>query len=279
MMHPVITHWHGRSPLLWSILVNLLGLRLLVGLIAAPGNHTATFLLVGISSTLLVWQVTGTWRSAKRHFREYGDLLMYRFAYVAIVMAIILSILHTLDMLAGPPAKITLESLRTRPLPTMNADKTTVHINGDLDFIHNEDLVNLLKTHNSITTIELNSNGGLVYAARALALNITKYNLDTHVAKQCNSACPIAFMAGKQRTLGEKGMLGFHQYKLERLQPLQIKSIKGQQEKDRKYFLQRGVSPQFLEKLYQSEHDLIWQPDRKLLLDAGIIHPITATGK
>lgn len=271
-MHPIITHWHGNSSLLWSILVNLLGLRLLVGLIAIPTHQAVTFLLAGISSALLVWQVIGTSRSAKRHFREYGDLLMYRFAYAAITMTVILSILHTLDMLAGPPAKITLESLRTRPLPTMSADKTTVYINGDLDFIHSEDLINLLKTHGNISTVELDSNGGLVYAARAIALNINKYGLNTHVEKQCNSACPIAFMAGKQRTLGEKGALGFHQYKLERLQPLQIKSITAEQTKDRAYFLQQGVSQGFLKQLYQSDHDNIWQPDRQILLKAGVIH-------
>nr|CAA6806890.1 MAG: Unknown protein [uncultured Thiotrichaceae bacterium] len=279
MAQPITAHWRGHSPLLWSILLNLLGLRLLVGMIPAPDHPTVALLLIGASLLLLIWQVVGTIRAADRHFKHNADLLLYWLAQFSIAIAIALSTLHTFDLMAGPPATITLESLRTRPPPPISPDKTTVYLTGDLDFTSNQDLIDLLVKHPEITTVELHSNGGLVYAARAIAFNIAKYNIDTHVAHSCNSACPIAFMAGKQRTLEENGALGFHQYKLERLQPLQIKSIKAEQEKDSKYFLSRGVSPEFLKQLYQSEHDLIWQPDRELLLGAGIIHPMAEDKK
>jgi len=272
MAQPITAHWRGQTPLLWSILLNLLGLRLLFGMIPVPANQPVALLLITASMLLLIWQVVGTIRAADRHFKHHADLLLYWLAQLTIAITIILSAFHTFDLMAGPPAKITLESLRTRPLPSLSPDKTKIHLSGDLDFTSNQDLIDLLAKHPEVTTVELHSNGGLVYAARAIALNIAKYNLDTHVTHSCNSACPIAFMAGKRRTLGENGTLGFHQYKLERLQPLQIKSIKGEQEKDRAYFLRRGVSPQFIEQLYQSKHDHIWQPDREILLDAGIIH-------
>lgn len=275
-MQPVITHWYGRSPLLWSVLVNLLGLRLLFGMIATPISQTIAILITALSVVLLIWQITGTLRSAAYHFKRYGDLSLYWLALAAIIVTLTISTFHTLDILAGPPKRITLESLRTRPLPTLNADKTTLYLDGDLDFTSNEDLISLIKQHSSITTVELNSNGGLVYAALAIALNISKNKLNTHVEKQCNSACPIAFMAGEHRTLGDKGTLGFHQYKLGRLQPLQIESIIEEQTKDRVYFQKRGVNQDFLGLLYQSDHDNIWRPDRQALLKAGVIHAVTS---
>ena len=182
-----------------------------------------------------------------------------------------MTVLHTLDLSSGPPAKITAESLRTRAMPALSEDGTKVYLRGDLDFIHNQDLTTLLSMDNKLTTVELESNGGLIYAARALALTIEKYRLDTHVQNYCNSACSIAFIAGKQRTLSPAGKIGFHQYKLTRQQPLQIESIKAEQAKDRDYFAQRGVSTTFLEQLYQSEHANIWQPNREVLLEAGVI--------
>ncbi|MGB0846332.1 MAG: hypothetical protein ACPGSM_06390 [Thiolinea sp.] len=265
-------HWYGRVPYWLAIFINLFTLRLLIGLIEHPGYRLLSIPLITLSSIILIWQVTGALRTSDRHFKDYGDTSLLWFAYAVVGISISLAVIHTLDISAGPPAKITSESLRTRPLPTLSQNDTVVHLHGELDFTHNTDLAYLLAKHRSIQTVLLESNGGLVFAARALALNIRKHNLNTHVEKHCNSACPIVFMAGNQRTLGPNGKIGFHQYKLERLQPLQIKSIEAEQEKDRLYYLERGISKQFLERVYQSKHEQIWQPAPLTLLEAGVIH-------
>ncbi len=274
LKHFVSDHWYGRAPYWLAIFINLLALRLLIGLIENPAQRVIVLPLIALSVIILVWQVTGAFRSSDRHYKHSGDSVLLWLAYLAIVMAVGMTVLHTLDLSAGPPAKITAESLRTRPMPDISADGTRIYLRGDLDFMHNKDLTILLSEDNKLTTVELESNGGLIYAARALAVNIEKYQLNTHVQNHCNSACSIAFMAGKQRTLNTTGKIGFHQYKLTRQQPLQIESIKAEQMKDRDYFAARGINPVFLDKLYQSEHTDIWQPERKTLLEAGVIHAL-----
>ena len=269
-------HWHGRAPYWLAVFINLMALRLLIGFIENPAQRVIVLPLIALSSIILIWQVTGAFRSSDRHYQHSGDAVLLWLAYLAIMISIGMTAIHTLDLSAGPPAKITTESLRERPMPEVSTDGTRVYLRGDLDFVHNQDLLTLLAADNKLAAVTLESNGGLIYAARALAVNIEKYKLDTHVQNYCNSACSIAFMAGKQRTLSAIGKIGFHQYKLTRQQPLQIKSLKAEQKKDREYFARRGVKQAFLNQLYQSEPTNIWQPERKVLLEAGVIHSLAS---
>ena len=197
--------------------------------------------------------------------------MVYWAGWSAIVVAAVLTLLHTVDLLVGPPPKITLQSLRTKPLPALSEDGTKVYLKGDFDFDLNSDLQTLLKQNAKITTIELDSSGGLIYAARALAFTIEKNQLDTHVERVCNSACTVAYIAGNNRTLGDNGKIGFHQYEFQKQHPLQVKQAEDEQEKDRQYFLGRGVSKAFLETVYRSGHHAIWQPERSVLKHSGVI--------
>ena len=71
--------------------------------------------------------------------------MVYWAGWSAIVVAVVLTLLHTVDLLVGPPPKITLQSLRTKPLPALSEDGTKVYLKGDFDFDLNSDLHTLLK--------------------------------------------------------------------------------------------------------------------------------------
>ena len=267
----LLKQWLGEYSPLVTLLILMLGLRITIGFIPFVANPFLSVPIVVISLVVLVWQVVGTWRCIERHVKASGEMMVYWAGWAAIVVATVLTLLHTVDLLVGPPPKITKESIRTKPLPKLSEDGTRVYLKGEFNFDLNSDLQTLLKQNKKIKTIELDSSGGLIYAARALAFTIEKNQLDTHVDGVCNSACTVAFMAGNSRTLGANGKIGFHQYEFQKQHPLQVKQAENEQEKDRQYFSGRGVSKDFLETVYRSGHHAIWQPERTVLKQSGVI--------
>ena len=263
--------WYGEYSPLITLLILMLGLRLIIGLIPFSVKPLLSVLIVALSLVIFVWQVVGTWRCIERHVKASGEMMVYWAGWSTIVVVVVLTLLHTADLLVGPPPKITMQSIRTKPLPALSEDGTKVYLKGEFNFDLNSDLQTLLKQNVKIKTIELESSGGLIYAARALAFTIEKNQLDTHVEGVCNSACTVAYIAGKNRTLGDNGKIGFHQYEFQKQHPLQVKQAEDEQEKDRQYFSQRGVSKAFLETVYRSGHHAIWQPERAVLKQSGVI--------
>ena len=127
-----------------------------------------------------------------------------------------------------------------------------------------------LSQYDSIETVLLNNAGGRVYTARGMALLIEQHNLDTHVDDVCYSACTIAFLAGNQRTLGHAAQLGFHRYSMQEGYESQNIDIEQQIEKDKTYFIERGVAREFVNFIDQANSDTLWKPARQLLIDAGV---------
>jgi hypothetical protein len=61
-----------------------------------------------------------------------------------------------------------------------------------------------------ITRVDLNSRGGDAFTGVLLAHAIHLNALDTHVHSQCSSACSYMWLAGKRRTLSERGVVDNH---------------------------------------------------------------------
>jgi hypothetical protein len=269
--HLLLKQWRGEYSPLVTLFVLMLGLRITIGFIPFVANPILGIAIVMISLVVFVWQVVGTWRCIERHVKASGEMMVYWAGWSAIVVATVLTLLHTVDLWVRPLPKITKESIRTKPLPKLSEDGARVYLKGEFNFDLNSDLQTLIKQNDKIKTVELDSSGGLIYAARALAFTIEKNQLNTHVEGICNSACTVAFMAGKNRTLGENGKIGFHQYEFQKQHPLQVKQAEDEQERDRQYFSDRGVSKQFLEAVYRSGHQAIWQPKRTVLEQSGVV--------
>ena len=69
----------------------------------------------------------------------------------------------------------------------------------------------LLSENPQITTVQLNSGGGLQADAYEISDLIIDFDLDTHVNGICHSSCTILFLAGNKRTVERGSTLGFHQ--------------------------------------------------------------------
>jgi len=110
---------------------------------------------------------------------------------------------------------------------------------------------------------------GYVFVARAMARIIMERQLSTHVETRCYSACTVAFLAGKQRTMAEMAKLGFHKYKLESENG--TVDVAEELDKDRQFFASRGISACFIQQIFVAEHSDLWVPEKSVLVAAGVV--------
>ena len=149
----------------------------------------------------------------------------------------------------------------------------------------------LLSENPQITTVQLNSAGGLQADAYEISDLIIDFDLDTHVNGICHSSCTILFLAGNKRTVERGSTLGFHQlHWAAESQRVYYEYYLGTDWNDEfeyaewlyndaqatilldmEYLLERGVEPSFAIKTLQADSYDMWIPRRKELLNAGVI--------
>ncbi|MDX8350932.1 hypothetical protein [Cognatiyoonia sp. IB215182] len=74
-----------------------------------------------------------------------------------------------------------------------------------------DQLRTLLRRNPDITTLQLTSTGGLVWAGNEMAHIVLDFGLDTVAEGECSSSCVTIFLAGEKRSLTRGSRLGFHQ--------------------------------------------------------------------
>ena len=102
---------------------------------------------------------------------------------------------------------------------------------------------------------------------------IVDRGLDTYALHDCNSACTIAFVAGRRRWLAPGARLGFHRYAISGQSTLFI-DIEQEQRTDLAFYASRGVAPAFLGALFDKPHEDIWFPATDDLVAAGLAHGV-----
>lgn len=154
-----------------------------------------------------------------------------------------------------------------------------------------ETMLDMLRTHEGITTLLLNSTGGSVWAGQEMARMVTDYELDTVVEGECSSSCTIIFLGGVSRQLERGAKLGFHQ------RSWSAGSIKSYYENWREdegwetpfdfaswvyedtqseihremlYMMSRGVSADFAIETKRLRSSM-WFPTRSELVEAGVL--------
>ena len=271
----VFKHWRGQYNLLLTTSVFLIGLRVCIGYIQSrlqtqiEGMLLAVWLAISLG--ILAWQLVGGWRACDNHIRDGGGMIAGWLGYGSLLVTLILTLLQFIDGVAG--------QIMLQPAPTpekielaTSANGSNLLIDGPIDWETFNALKATLQQHGTIATVVLNSSGGRVFTARAMALIIEEHQLDTHVDHVCYSACTLVFLAGRKRTVSPNGELGFHQYSLQGINQLQNINISEELEKDRRFFLKRGLSATFVDSIFQADPQNLWKPDRQRLIDAGVIN-------
>ena len=259
VLHFPIAHWRGEVALWPTLILTLVGLRLLV---AGIGGLDFVSLDIG----LFVWQAVGALRAISRHQHDTPDFLSAVAGYAAILVCIPALVWPQLDRIAKnnmPAIKDqTHQDTGVTLLPTV------AMLSGDIDFVMFDALEDALARHGTVNRVVLDSHGGRVFAARAIARLIREYKLDTHVDGTCASACTLAYISGNTRSLGLSGRLGFHGYASQ--SNIQVNDASEEEAKDRATFLALGVSATFVEQMFQAAPQDMWFPSAQELREAGV---------
>ena len=79
----------------------------------------------------------------------------------------------------------------------------------EIDWGHEEELLQILRKHQEIDTLILKSEGGIVEVADTMADLVIDAELNTFVEENCESACVTIFLAGKNRIMEIGAKIGF----------------------------------------------------------------------
>ena len=174
-----------------------------------------------------------------------------------------------------------------------NTDLAADDMNAEINWEDVDIIEEILLENAEITTIQLNSSGGLLAAAQYISDLIIDFELDTYVSGECSSGCVDIFLAGNKRVLERGSWLGFHKGSWA---PENIKNYyeNNKEEegwndmfefsswayedtqseilKQMKYMLERGVEADFIIQTPQADSEGMWYPRRKQLEAAGVLN-------
>ena len=273
-------HWNGEYSLARSYWINTFLITLFapgLGLLLSPllsdrparFSAAAALLVTALGYASWVWAVRGTWVSATKQTaagRGWGTV-----AKVMIVLGAFRIVgqlgnqgsalreqwATLLGKQAGPPYRIRL-----------SRDGESIKVTGGMNDGAADALAAALDRAPGVKTVILDSPGGWRREGRLVAAVISQRGLATHVDGHCSSACTLAFLAGKERTLGPQGRLGFHQ----------VRSI-GRSDlgryldigKTRSMYESAGLPPDFVEKVVATPSEKMWYPTVAELRAARVI--------
>lgn len=286
-------HWNGLLPLGSSYWINVFAINLVV-IFSTPlvfdyiSISTSSAVSSGLSliafyifiSCLLFWQLVGLYRSANKHESRGGSA---GWAFMAKIMILIGLSRFCFDMYqTGVPfilesAKLVAGKSAFPPaiIRVMNQG-TEVELQGAFEFGTSDKLAEVLAEHPSIKIIHLNSIGGRIAEAQKLAEIIKQYDLITYSKTQCASACPIAFLAGKEKLISTEAKLEFHSASFAGVSGSEFTELN---EGLLAQLAEAGVPSWFINKVSKVSSDDLWSPTNKELIRAGIIDTVVDSGE
>lgn len=280
-------HWQGGFSLSQAFWVNFVllffALGLLEKLIFPPfivdeiAVTTAVLVyFVVVKLVIYPWQVVGVLRSCATRIRlNTGRMqaIAAQFAVAVSLALILISTVESYQSLQIYKHKLALKAIGP-PIPEYSLDlieqDTLIHLRGPFEIGITNKVSELIDRYPQITGIILDSVGGQIYEGRGLARLIRENKLQTFSLDGCLSSCTTAFVAGITRSLGTNARLGFHQYKTYSLIP--SINVGNEQAKDRAIFVNQGVAPEFIDKIFVHPPESMWWPEIDELLAAGVVH-------
>jgi len=198
------------------------------------------------------------------------------------VLGIALSSLFTLCFMAS------CYSLASTGLPWPSAATTSIRlvpgrpemmITGDIQVGLTRRVRGFLDRHPHVTTVHLHSLGGSGQEGVKLAELIRERNLSTYVAHRCNSACTIAFSAGRSRMILGTAAMGYHNggilipyvgaIPLPRSASFPIANA----------YSRNGVSREFVDRALDFPMTDVWQPTPQEMLSANVVTEVVDEGR
>lgn len=277
-------HYNGDYSLARSYWVNTLLVSLfapVVGILLLPSLSenfparygSAGFLLVTMLGIVAwIWAVSGTWASANKHVQRGGKSGWATAAKFMIVLGILRTFGDVGNMMPTLQEHIRVATgaqLGPSTKLEVRADGRSVLLSGGINDGSAEQLDKVLQMAPAVTTVVLSSDGGWIREGQMLADVIRKFGLNTYVEGHCESACTIAFLAGRTRAAAPTAKIGFHASRgvgstdaspsLE--ETAQLRTI----------YHDAGLPDSFVRQALDTPHETMWYPPHEVLLTAGVL--------
>ena len=117
-------------------------------------------------------------------------------------------------------------------------------------------------------SLVLNSSGGRVLEAKALAEFVRGRRLDTYVEGQCSSACTFVFLAGINRAASSNAQIGFHQPSFP---GIDLPTQTSMTENMLAIYRSAGLPEQFINRISRVSPKDMWYPTRDELIESYVI--------
>lgn len=147
---------------------------------------------------------------------------------------------------------------------------TEIRFEGLIGYGASRRVAKLLDEEPAISRIVLDSQGGRMGPAIALARIVKAHDLEVRVPSRCESACTLLFIASRHRILDPQAQLGFHSFHLpdgSRRENAAVNSFFAGQWRS---LVAPGIDMKFLAAAYAKPADTLWRPDRATLKAAGL---------
>lgn len=282
----IARHWRGELPLPVSYWVNgfvggLLALIVIAALLATAdlkNNFRPDVALLVVTSMyasiylIQIWQAVGIWRSATNYQLRWSKRWWGGIAKVMLILAVLGNLGHFVNRDA--PQIVELYKIYNgdeRMGPNafrVLRDGRELEFSGGIKFGTAKEFESFLNAMGAVQVVHLNSIGGRINEARRIGDLIRSRGLNTYVSNDCQSACTIIFLSGRERWISERGRLGFHAPSFPGMSTLELAEF-ASEEKDRLTDL--GVPKSFAEKAMHTPSASMWYPSVQELLSAHIV--------
>jgi hypothetical protein len=277
-----VRHWRGDLPLPIAYWVNGIAVTLAFYL-CFKASHVftdaaeslgdrvagAAMLLILLSAaSISIWQLVGIWRSALKHVSRGGS---HGWAVAAKAMVVIsaLEIANASISQAPTYREATQLAFGQDPIPAAQLsildNGMAVEIAGGLRYGTTTQLRALLERAPKANLVYLNSVGGFISEGLRMGDFIRERGLATTSTLGCVSACILAYMGGTARSLSPGARLGFHDGAVGGV------SIGLVTDRFRQGLLERGVSPDFVDRALATPNTIMWYPTEPELVQAHVI--------
>lgn len=123
--------------------------------------------------------------------------------------------------------------------------------------------------------LRLDSPGGFVDEARAIAALTRRLDLDTYVSHLCASACAQVFYAGRDRFVRPEARLGFHSYGTLKDHSASVAEIMAAENVERRSYARGGLAEWFVDRIFETPNNRIWVPTTQEMLAARFVTRVT----
>jgi hypothetical protein len=284
-------HWNGEYSLSRAFWVNFILVSWLPPLFAlatqglfAPAFNSrlasALYLLAAIVSIVFIaWGGGGTLKSARRYVEIGGPKRWSTAATIVTILILvetIVPIVRSPTLLYANARMILTGQYASAALISLTNRNTAVLIEGSLQHGTAASLSAVLEKTPEVSTVLLNSSGGLFTEAVLMAKSISERHLDTYVQRECSSACTLVFLAGALRCLSPAATLGFHNASRINAAPgVDSANIEAY---ERGHYSAAGLPAEFVDSILATSNTSLWRPTRAQLLEAHVITPDCPSG-